>query len=46
MLSCVQVVEKKGDREEKIMSTKIGWLIGKCLKDFETSRDPEVNDFR
>lgn len=41
-----KVVEKKGDREEKIMSTKIGWLIGKCLKDFETSRDPEVNDFR
>ena len=41
-----KVVEKKGDQEEKMLSTKIGWLIGKCLREFETLRDPEVNDFR
>lgn len=41
-----KVVEKKGDREEKILSNKIGWLIGKCLRDFDMVDDPEVNDFR
>lgn len=41
-----KVVEKKGDREEKIFSTKLGFLIGKNLRDFELNRNPEVNDFR
>ena len=41
------MVEKKGDRNEKMLSTKIAWLLGKgSLKDFETVRDPEVSDFR
>ena len=41
-----KVMEKKGDHEEKMLGTKITWLIGKCLKDFDNSRDPEVTDFR
>lgn len=41
-----KLVEKKGNQEEKILSSRIGWLIGKQLKDFEMLRDPEVNDFR
>ena len=42
-----QVVEKKGDHNEKKLSTKIAMLLGKgSLKDFETVRDPEVSDFR
>lgn len=41
------MVEKKGDLDEKILSTKIAWLLGKGnLKEFETVRDPEVTDFR
>lgn len=41
------MVEKKGDRDEKMLSTKIAWLLGKgSLKDFETGRDPEITDFR
>lgn len=41
-----KVLEKKGDQEEKLLSTKVGWLIGKCLRDFDAIKDPEVNDFR
>lgn len=40
-------MEKKGDLEEKMLSTKIAWLLGKgSLKDFENVRDPEITDFR
>ena len=40
-------MEKKGDRDEKMLSTKIAWLLGKgSLKEFETNRNPEVSDFR
>lgn len=40
-------MEKKGDREEKLLSTKIAWLLGKgSLKEFENVRDPEITDFR
>ena len=40
-------MEKKGDREEKLLSSKIAWLIGKgSLKEFENVRDPEITDFR
>ena len=40
-------MEKKGDREEKLLSTKIAWLLGKgSLKDFENVRDAEITDFR
>ena len=40
-------MEKKGDREEKLLSTKIAWLLGKgSLKDFENVRDAEIIDFR
>lgn len=41
-----KVVEKKGDHEEKVLGNNIGWLIGKCLKDFDNSRNQEVIDFR
>lgn len=41
------MVEKKGDRDEKMLSTKIAWLLGKgSLKDFDNVRDSEVSDFR
>ncbi len=41
------MVEKKGNQDEKMLSTKIAWLLGKgSLKDFETVREAEVNDFR
>ena len=39
-------MEKKGDQNEKLLSNNIGWLIGRPLKEFESVRDPEVNDFR
>ncbi len=40
-------MEKKGDRDEKVLSTKIALLLGKGnLKDFENGRDPEISDFR
>ncbi len=40
-------MEKKGNQDEKMLSTKIAWLLGKgSLKDFETVREAEVNDFR
>ena len=41
-----KVVEKKGNEAEKKLSNEISWLIGRQLKDFENSRDPEVHDFR
>ena len=38
---------KIGDHEEKILSNKIAWLLGKgSLKDFENVRDAEITDFR
>ena len=41
-----KVVEKKGNEAEKRLSNDISWLIGRQLKEFENSRDPEVHDFR
>ena len=41
-----KVMERKGNEEEKKMSTQISWLIGRQVKEFESSRDPEVTDFR
>ena len=42
-----QVVEKKGDQDEKMLSTKIAWLLGKgSLKDYESVRETEITDFR
>ena len=43
----MQVVEKKGNQDEKMLSTKVALLLGKgSLKDFEAVREAEVNDFR
>lgn len=41
-----KVMERRGNEEEKKLSTQIGWLIGRPVKEFENSRDPEVTDFR
>ena len=41
-----KVVERKGNEAEKKLSTQISWLIGRQVKEFENSRDPEVTDFR
>ena len=41
-----KVVEKKEDGEDKLFGNKLGIVIDKSLKDFESARDPEVNDFR
>ena len=41
-----KVVERKGNESEKKLSTQISWLIGRQVKEFENSRDPEVTDFR
>ena len=46
-LVIMQVVEKKGNQDEKMLSTKVALLLGKgSLKDFEAVREAEVNDFR
>lgn len=41
-----KVMERRGNEDEKKLSTQIGWLIGRQVKEFENSRDPEVTDFR
>jgi phosphatidylinositol-4,5-bisphosphate 3-kinase len=41
-----KVVEKKEDGEEKLFGNRLGIVIDKSLKEFESVRDPEVNDFR
>ena len=40
------MVEKKEDGEDKLFANKLGILIDKSMKEFESVRDPEVNDFR
>ena len=40
----LKVVEKKEDGEDKLFGNRI--LIDKSMKEFESVRDPEVNDFR
>ena len=41
-----KVVERKGNEEEKKLSTQISWLIGRQVREFENSRNSEVTDFR
>lgn len=41
-----KLVEKKGDKEEKLLNARISSLINKRLGDFDSLRDQEVNDFR
>ena len=41
-----KVVEKKEDGEDKLFGNRLGILIDKSMKEFESVRDPEVNDFR
>ncbi|XP_064642151.1 phosphatidylinositol 4,5-bisphosphate 3-kinase catalytic subunit beta isoform-like [Lineus longissimus] len=42
----LRVVQKKGNRGEKLVNSQISFLIGKGLQEFEGLGDPEVNDFR
>lgn len=41
-----KLVERKGNEDEKKLSTQISWLIGRQVKEFENSMDNEVTDFR
>ena len=41
-----KLVERKGNEDEKKLSTQISWLIGRQVKEFENSMDSEVTDFR
>lgn len=41
-----KVVERRGNEAEKKLSNEISWLIGRQVKEFEISRDPEITDFR
>lgn len=41
-----KLVERKGDKEEKVLNARISNLINKRLGDFDSLRDSEVNDFR
>ncbi|EDO42011.1 predicted protein [Nematostella vectensis] len=42
----LKLIEKKGDREEKLLSSKISVLIGKNLHEFDQMKNPEVDEFR
>lgn len=44
--SVLKVVERKGDKAEKLLNAQIGVLIGKGVHEFDALRNPEVNDFR
>ncbi|KAG1679555.1 Phosphatidylinositol 4,5-bisphosphate 3-kinase catalytic subunit delta isoform [Nymphon striatum] len=45
-LAVLKVVEKKNDKAEKLLNAQIGLLIGKSLHEFDSLKNPEVNDFR
>ena len=42
----LKLIERKGDREEKLLNSEISCLIGKNLDEFDQMESPEVNDFR
>ena len=42
----LKLIERKGDREEKMLRSNIGVLIGKSLHEFDQMENPEVDDFR
>ncbi|XP_074654318.1 phosphatidylinositol 4,5-bisphosphate 3-kinase catalytic subunit delta isoform-like [Tubulanus polymorphus] len=42
----LKVIERKGNRDEKLLDSRIGGLIGKGLHEFDGMHSPEVSDFR
>ena len=42
----LKLIERKGDREEKILQSNIGVLIGKNLDEFHDMNNLEVDEFR
>ena len=42
----LKLIERKGDREEKLLDSEISCLIGKNLNEFDQMQNPEVNEFR
>ncbi|XP_023229587.1 phosphatidylinositol 4,5-bisphosphate 3-kinase catalytic subunit delta isoform-like isoform X2 [Centruroides sculpturatus] len=42
----LKLVERKGDKAEKLLNAQIGSLIGKGLHEFDALKNPEINDFR
>lgn len=45
-LPVLRLVAREGDRAKKLINSQISLLIGKGLHEFDSMRDPEVNDFR
>ncbi|XP_020012445.1 phosphatidylinositol 4,5-bisphosphate 3-kinase catalytic subunit delta isoform isoform X1 [Castor canadensis] len=45
-LPMLRLVAREGDRVKKLINSQISLLIGKGLHEFDSLRDPEVNDFR
>lgn len=45
-LPVLRLVAREGDRAKKLINSQISLLIGKGLHEFDSLRDPEVNDFR
>ncbi|XP_043849054.1 phosphatidylinositol 4,5-bisphosphate 3-kinase catalytic subunit delta isoform [Dromiciops gliroides] len=45
-LPVLRLVARQGDRAKKLINSQISLLIGKGLHEFDSLRDPEVNDFR
>ncbi|XP_012577520.1 PREDICTED: phosphatidylinositol 4,5-bisphosphate 3-kinase catalytic subunit delta isoform [Condylura cristata] len=45
-LPVLRLVAREGDRARKVINSQISLLIGKGLHEFDSLRDPEVNDFR
>lgn len=42
----LRLVERKGDKAEKILNSQIRFLLGKGLHEFDAQKDPEINEFR
>ncbi|XP_063001290.1 phosphatidylinositol 4,5-bisphosphate 3-kinase catalytic subunit delta isoform [Elgaria multicarinata webbii] len=45
-LPVLRLVAREGDRAKKLINSQISLLIGKGLHEFDSLKDPEVNDFR
>lgn len=42
----LKLIQRKGDNEEKLLNSTIGYLIGKSLHEFDQMQNTEVDDFR
>lgn len=42
----LKLIERKGDREEKLLTSKIGVLIGKNLEEYKQMQNAEIDEFR